>query len=252
MPRLCANLSMLFADRPLLDRVGAARAAGFEGVEVPFPTDVPAPALLGRLDAARLPFVLLNCPPPNYAGGPRGFAAVPGLEERFRTDVRRTLRLGAALGAEHVHVMAGAAEGPEARATFVANLRWAAEAAPGRSLTIEPINREDLPGYFLADFGLALEVLAEVGAPNLRLQFDAWHAARITGDVLGAWDRCRPHVAHVQVAGAGRHEPDDPAFLDRLDADGFRGWVSAEYHPRGRTEDGLGWMKGRPGNPRSP
>ena len=54
----------------------------------------------------------------------------------------------------------------------------------------------------------------------------------------------RARVAHVQVAGYdGRHEPDDPAFLERLDADGYQGWVSGEYHARGRTEDGLGWMR---------
>ena len=77
-----------------------------------------------------------------------------------------------------------------------------------------------MPGYYLADYGLALDILAEVGAPNLRLQFDSYHAQRITGDVLGTWDRVRPHVAHVQVGGYGsRHEPDDPGFLARLDAD---------------------------------
>jgi hydroxypyruvate isomerase len=252
MPRFAANLTMLWAELPFLERFGAARRAGFAGVEVLFPYDCPAPQLLDRLDATGMRMVLINCPPPNYTEGPRGFAAVPGLEERFRHDFRRAARYAAALGAEHVHVMAGVAEGARARETFVANLAWAAAAAPRQSITVEPINRHDLPGYYLGDFDLALEVIAEVGAPNLRLQFDAYHAHRITGDVPGAWDRCRAHVAHVQVAGApGRHEPrgrdggnevNYPAFFDRLDADGYAGWVSGEYNPKGRTEDGLGWM----------
>lgn len=246
MPRFCANLSMLFAELPFADRFGAARAAGFDGVEVLFPYDHPAPLILERLEATRLPLLLLNCPPPNYAGGPRGFAAVPGLEERFRTDFRRAARHAAALGARHVHVMAGAAEGEAARAAYLRNLAWAAGAAPALSLTIEPINRHDMPGYFLSDFALAVEVLEEVGAPNLRLQFDSYHAHRITGDVAGTWDRVRARVAHVQVGGyEGRHEPDDPAFLDRLDADGYGGWVGAEYVPRGRTQDGLAWLRRR-------
>ncbi len=244
MPRLCANLSMLFPELPFLDRFAAAQAAGFEAVEILFPYDEPAPLILERLEATRLPLALINCPPPNYAGGPRGFAAVPGSEERFRSDFRRAARYAATRGARHLHVMAGAAEGPEARATFAANLAWAAGAAPGLSLTIEPLNRIDMPGYFLADYGLAAEVLDEVAAPNLRLQFDAYHANRITGDVLGTWARVRTRVAHVQVAGyEGRHEPDDRVFLDRLDADGYRGWVSGEYVPRGRTTDGLRWMR---------
>jgi hydroxypyruvate isomerase len=192
--------------------------------------------------------VLINCPPPNYTGGPRGFAAVPGLEERFRSDFRRAARYAATLGVKHLHVMAGGAEGTEARATYLRNLSWAAAAAPSLRLTIEPINRDDMPGYFLADFGLACDIVREVGAPNLRLQFDAYHAHRITGDVLGTWAEVAPLVVHVQVAGfPGRHEPqggeiDYLAFFARLDADGYGGWVSAEYRPRHRTEDGLGWL----------
>ncbi len=244
MPRFCANLTLLFTELPFLDRFAAASAAGFGGVEVLFPYDDPVPEMLDRLDRTGLPLVLMNCPPPNYTGGPRGFAAVPGLEDRFRTDFRRAARYAATLGAKHLHVMAGATDAPEARATFVANLAWAAAAAPKLSLTIEPINRHDMPSYYLADYGLALDILAEVGAPNLRLQFDSYHAQRITGDVLGTWDLVRPHVAHVQVGGYGsRHEPDDPGFLARLDADGYAGWVSGEYNPRGRTEDGLGWIR---------
>jgi hydroxypyruvate isomerase len=244
MPRFCANLTLLFTELPFLDRFAAASAAGFAGVEVLFPYDDPVPEMLDRLDRTGLPLVLMNCPPPNYTGGPRGFAAVPGLEDRFRTDFRRAARYAATLGAKHLHVMAGATDAPEARATFVANLAWAAAAAPKLSLTIEPINRHDMPSYYLADYGLALDILAEVGAPNLRLQFDSYHAQRITGDVLGTWDLVRPHVAHVQVGGYGsRHEPDDPGFLARLDADGYAGWVSGEYNPRERTEDGLGWIR---------
>ena len=244
MPRFCANLTLLFTELPFLDRFAAASAAGFAGVEVLFPYDDPVPEMLDRLDRTGLPLVLMNCPPPNYTGGPRGFAAVPGLEDRFRTDFRRAARYAATLGAQHLHVMAGTTDAPEARATFIGNLAWATAAAPKLSLTIEPINRHDMPGYYLADYGLALDILEEVGAPNLRLQFDSYHAERITGDVPGTWDRVRPHVAHVQVGGYGsRHEPDDPGFLARLDADGYAGWVSGEYNPRGRTKDGLDWMK---------
>lgn len=253
MPRFAANLSMLFTELPFLDRFAAARAAGFSGVEVLFPYDVPAPQILERLDATGLAMVLINCPPPNYTGGPRGFAAVPGLEDRFRHDLRRAARHAEALGARHLHVMAGIASGPAARATFVDNLRAAAAAAPALSLTIEPINGQDMPGYFLDDYDLALAILAEVGAPNLGLQFDAYHAQAITGDAAATWDRVAPHVVHVQIAGhPGRNEPeaggiDYPAFLARLDASGYAGWVSAEYHPKGRTEDGLGWLgRGRP------
>jgi hydroxypyruvate isomerase len=247
--RFSANLSMLFCERPLLERFGAARAAGFHAVEVQFPYEADGAAIAEELRRHGLDLVVINGPPPNYSGGPRGFAAVPGGGARFRHDLQRAGRYARTLGTRHLHLMAGVAEGEAARAEFVENLAHAAAALPEQSLVIEPINRGDMPGYFLDDFGLAAEVIAEVGARNLRLQFDAYHAHLITGDVIGTWERVRDLVAHVQIAGApGRHEPDSGAFdcrafLQRIAADGYLGWVGAEYVPSGRTEAGLGWMR---------
>ncbi|EAQ03823.1 Xylose isomerase-like TIM barrel protein [Pseudooceanicola batsensis HTCC2597] len=248
MPRFCANLSFLWKDLPLPARISAAAEAGFSGVEILFPYDDPVPEVRDALARTGLPLVLINCPPPNYAGGDRGFAAVPGLGGRFRSDFLRALRYARALGVEHLHIMSGAAEGAEAEACLVDNLAWACAEAPGQSLTIEPINGADMPGYFMNDFDLALRVIDRVGAANLGLQFDAYHAHRITGDLLGTWARAAPRVRHVQFADhPGRHEPgtgevDLGAFFERLDADGFAGWVSAEYVPSSSPEASLGWM----------
>lgn len=250
MPRFAANLTMLFTELPMPARFAAAADAGFRGVEILFPYDLAARELSRAAIAAGVEMVLMNTPPPNWAGGPRGFAALPGGEARFRHDFDRALRVAQALRARHIHIMAGVAEGPQADAAFLANLAWAAERAPRQSLTIEPINRIDMPGYYLADFDLAARIVTGIGAPNLGLQFDAYHAHRITGDVLGTWRQVAPLVRHVQIAGhPGRHEPlagdiDYPAFFAALDKAGYDGWVSAEYDPARHTETGLGWLKG--------
>ncbi len=231
-----------------MERFRAAKGAGFDAVEVLFPYDCPAQDMRDQLVWNDLTLALINCPPPNATGGPQGFAAIPSLEDRFRRDFDRTLRFAQVLKPRHIHIMAGVAEGPEAEACFIQNLRWAAARAPKQSLTIEPINRTDMPGYFLADFDLAARVLDAVAAPNLALQFDAFHAYRITGDVMAAWAAHGPRATHIQVAGfPGRHEPtggdiDYPAFFARLDADGYAGWVSGEYAPENATTDGLGWI----------
>lgn len=249
MPKFAANLSWLFPDLPFMDRFKAAKEAGFAAAEVLFPYDNPTQDIRDQLVWNGLSFVLMNCPPPNSTGGPQGFAALPGLEDRFRRDFDRTLRYARVLKPAHIHIMAGAADGPEAEATFLDNLRWAAGRAPKQSLTIEPINRHDMPGYFLADYDLAARLLDAVAAPNLGLQFDVYHAHRITGDVMAAWARHGHRAAHVQIAGfPGRHEPqggeiDYPAFFARLDHDGYNGWVSAEYAPSGPTASGLSWMQ---------
>ena len=250
MPKFAANLSFLFKELPFLDRFEAAAEAGFDGVEVLFPYEDAASEIVLRLNRAGLPLVLINTPPPNYTGGARGFAAVPGGEDRFRRDFRRTMRYATRLKPQHIHIMAGNAEGAQARETFQRNLAWAAGEAPGQSLMIEPLNPVDMPGYFLNDFDLAAEVIAAVNADNLSLQYDAYHAQMITGDGLAVWDRHGALARHIQVGSVpGRHEPagsdfDFSGFFARLDAEGYQGFVSGEYNPRGRTHDGLAWIKG--------
>jgi len=228
--------------------VHAAAAAGFDSVEVLFPYDTPAPDLRRALELTGLPLALINCPPPNYTGGNRGFAAVPADRDRFRTDFRRALRYAQTLKAQHLHIMSGVSEGDAATACLIDNLTWACAEAPDQSLTIEPINPVDMPGYFLNDFDLAANIIRAVNAPNLGLQFDAYHAHLITGDVMGTWAKHRDLVRHVQFADhPGRNEPgsgeiDLTAFFAQLDTDGYDGWASAEYVPTGDPDDSLSWM----------
>jgi hydroxypyruvate isomerase len=250
MARFAANLTLLFNELPMLQRFEAAKRAGFQGVEILFPYDLAAPELRQAARQAGMDIVLINCPPPNWAGGPRGFAAVPGLRDRFQRDFERALRVAEALSARHIHIMSGKAQGPAAMACMIENLRWAANRAPHASLTIEPMNQTDMPGYFLSCFDMAAEVMDAVAAPNLGLQFDAYQAHMITGDVLATWEKYGHRVHHIQIAGApGRHEPregdiDYPAFFRAVDASRYPGWVAAEYTPRTTTEAGLRWMGG--------
>ncbi|MFT4013395.1 MAG: TIM barrel protein [Paracoccus sp. (in: a-proteobacteria)] len=249
MARFAANLTYLFTELPMPQRFAAAKRAGFQGVEILFPYDLAVPVLTRAAQAAGLEFVLINSPPPNWAGGPRGFAAEPGNEARFRKDFDRALRVAEALGTRHLHVMSGKAQGAEAHRTLIENLRWAAAHAPEMSLTIEPINRQDMPGYFLCNFDMTAEIISEVCAPNLGLQFDAYQAQMIHGDVVAMWERFAPITRHVQIAGyPGRHEPrqggiDYPAFFRALDASGYEGWIGAEYIPLTSTEAGLRWLR---------
>lgn len=250
MPRFAANITMLFTEMPMEDRFAAAADAGFEGVEILYPYDIEAPLLRKWAKAAGLEIVLINSPPPNWAGGVRGFAAVPGLEERFRHDFDRVLDYAYTMHAVHIHLMAGITSSPEARQTFLENLAWAAERAPHTSLLLEPINQNERPGCYLSTFDLASEIITETGAPNLGLQFDTCHAQEITGDVIGTLEKHATHIRHVQIAGfPDRCEPDQSnfdfhAFFNMLDQSGYRGWVGAEYAPQRMTETSLGWMPG--------
>ena len=50
MPRFAANLAYLFTERPLLERFGAAAAAGFKAVELQAPYDHTPAALKAEID----------------------------------------------------------------------------------------------------------------------------------------------------------------------------------------------------------
>jgi hydroxypyruvate isomerase len=246
MPRFAANLTMLFTEVPPLDRAGLAAQAGFDGVEMLFPYDFPARDWAASLSG--MPVALINTPPGDWAAGDRGHAAVPGMETRFRDGFLRAVEMAARLQADRIHVMAGVARGPQAEQTYAENLAWALAQAPDIALCVEPLNVEDMPGYFLNDFDQAARILTDIASPRLGLQFDLWHAARIHGDAWAVWEAHRDQISHVQIAGfPGRAEPggggfDLTALFRDLDARGYPGWVAAEYRPARATVHGLGWL----------
>lgn len=254
MPRFAANLTLLFTEVPALQRAELAAQAGFDGVEILFPYDHPAADWEKAL--AGLPLALINTPPGNWAGGDRGFAAIPGMEDRFRDGFLRAADLANRLNVQRIHVMAGVAKGPEAEQTFRENLAWACARAPGQMLTVEPINAEDMPGYFLNDFDQAARIIDDVALPQLGLQFDVWHAARIHGNAARVWATHRDRVSHVQIAGfPGRNEPggggfDLTALCREIDECGRPIWVAAEYRPARATVHGLTWLSALKGRTR--
>jgi len=251
MTRFAANISTMFTEHAFLERFAAARAAGFEAVEFQFPYEFDRHRIADNLERAGLTVSVFNLPPGDWSSGERGLAALPGRENDFRLSIETAVAYAAALDAKRLHVMAGASQpGKDAsRATFVRNLAVAAERLgdAGLEALIEPINRRDIPGYFLASADDAASIIEEVGAPNLKLQFDIYHQQIIRGDVTETLKRLLPIIGHVQIAGVpGRHEPGDgeinyPYLFRVLDAAGYRGWIGCEYYPRGATVDGLNW-----------
>ena len=89
MPRFAANLGYLFAERPLIERFGAAAAAGFGAVELLFPYDVAASAVKAELARHGLTQLGINTPPGRE--GESGLAALPGRERDWEAAFARAL-----------------------------------------------------------------------------------------------------------------------------------------------------------------
>lgn len=252
-PQFAANLTLLFTEVPFLARFEAAAAAGFAAVECQFPYAVPAGVLKDELAAHALRLMLLNLPAGDWAGGERGIGCHPDRVDEFQAGVGQALAYAEALDCPALNCLAGllptGVTEAVARTTLVANLAFAATAtaAVGRTLLVEPINGHDVPDFFLRRTEDAVALIQEVGAPNLRLQLDLYHAAREGEDLVATIDRFGALIGHVQVADVpGRHEPgtgaiDFPAAFAALDRAGYTGWVGCEYNPRGATVEGLVW-----------
>lgn len=254
MPQFAANLTMMYTELPFLDRFAAAAADGFKAVEFLFPYEHPAAEIAQRLQANGLRQGLFNAPPGDWAGGERGIAAMPGREAEFRDGfLKLALPYAQALGCPRVHVMSGLVPRGAQRATYVDNLRWACAqaAAVGITLLIEPLNPRDMPGYLVSRQAEAHALIAEVGAPNLKVQFDLYHAQIVEGDLAA---KIREYLAtgrvgHFQIAGVPeRHEPslgelNYPYLFALLDELGWTGPIGCEYRPMAGTTAGLAWFQ---------
>jgi len=261
MPRFAANLSMMYPEYAFLDRFEAAARDGFTAVEFLFPYDYPQAEIKARLQGNGLQQVLFNAAPGNWAAGERGLACLPGREAEFRAALALAFDYAQALACPRLHVVAGLLPPGTARADveplYQANLAWAAEQAAGLGLDIliEPINPRDIPGFFLNRQDHAHAVVQGIGAPNLKVQMDLYHAQIVEGDLATKLRQHLPsgRVGHIQIAGVpDRHEPDEgelhhPYLFSLLDQLGYTGWVGCEYRPRrpqaGGTSAGLGWLK---------
>ena len=236
MPRFAANLSLMYTDRPFIERFKAAHLDGFKSVECLFPYEHSCEDLDRTLTQTHLKQVLINTPPGGHDGsrvstmwnlGMRGVACLPGHEQEFEAGFMLALKYAKAMKCRQIHAMAGCVplafqekttdsnlpltssdlaqtRGPLLD-TFLENLckaaNWAAQ--EGIDVLIEPINTRDIPHYFLNRQAQAHHIVETLGLPNLKVQMDLYHCQIVEGDVIQKIKHYLPsgRVAHIQVAG---------------------------------------------------
>jgi len=242
---------MLCREVELLDRFEAARAAGFDGVEIQYPYRESPSDLARAAQAAGMPVVLINTPVSRKH--PVGLGGRPELRDAFRAQLGQITEYAEALNVRFVHVLAGQMKSSDDRdrcySTYAENLSLATDAlAPyGVDVLVEPLNPHDMPNYLVGTLADAQSIL-ERCQHCAGLQFDLYHIARMGLDPAAELRRWQPLVRHVQFADApGRHEPgtgsvDFESALVVLSEGGYCGWLSAEYIPLTRTSESLRWL----------
>ncbi|HEY7747820.1 MAG TPA: 2-oxo-tetronate isomerase [Aestuariivirgaceae bacterium] len=256
MPKLAANISMLFGEFEFLDRFAAARRCGFRGVEILFPYDFDVSEMVTRLISEGLQLVLFNTVPGDLKAGELGLAALPQRKKDFRRGFEKSLSLAQAMSCSKLHFMAGIVQGTDDaeryRQCFIDNLHWAAGLAKSDNITLllEPLNSRDFPGYLIPNIPTAVSILDDVHLDNVFLQFDAYHTQMSQGRLAETLKSHFPIIRHIQISGVpGRHEPNEtqeinyPYLLRLIDELGYDGWVGCEYRPLAGTTHGLAWAK---------
>lgn len=253
--KIAANLSMLFTELPLRERVLAAAVAGFEGVEIQFPYEVPAITLKETLASAGMPLLLINLPGGDLLSGGAGLASVPARQAEFDAALQQALSYAAMVRPLHVNVLPGRlAEGlgcEQALDCLASNLRKTAEAFAllGIGVLVEAINPLDMPGFLVNTPEQLRDLLDRVDHPNLAAQYDLYHMARQDLDVVAGIHLLAGRIGHVQFADCpGRGAPGTGALvfeplLAALRDTGYGGWLAAEYRPgEVATTASLGWL----------
>jgi hydroxypyruvate isomerase len=256
------NCSILFTELPLLERAGAAKAAGFDEVEFWWPFAVPVPpqseidAFTKSIRDAGVRLAGLNFFAGDLAGPDCGVLSIPARSTEFRDNIDVTVGIGAGLGTAVFNALYGnRVDGvPPQRQDDLAteNLVLAAKTAEaaGATVLIEPVSGpKPYPLRTAADAVAVVDRIRTAGAGNVGFLCDLYHLASNGDDVDAAIDRYADRVAHVQIADApGRGEPgtgtlDLNRWLDALRAKGYRGPVGLEYKPStGDTLASLAWL----------
>ena len=253
--RFCVNVSILFTEVPLLERFSSARDAGFDAVELWWPSGEDPAAVQSAIEDAGVDVVLLNFDAGDMPAGDRGLISDPSLQDAFRANVPVALELAGAVGATKLNALAGhELPGMERDAQLEVareNVRFAADAAAGQGaeILIEAVNTIENGPYLISNTQAASDFVASVDRENVRLQYDAYHMQRMEGDVTATIERHFGEIAHVQIADSpGRGQPGTGELnydyiFRRLEELGYDGHVGLEYKaPDGDTEASLEWL----------
>lgn len=250
-----AHISWLFAERPYLERVAAAREAGFAWIETTWPQPADRGLLAQAVGEQGLGVALLNCDAGDTERGERGLINDPSRRREAERAFLAAAELAQQLGTGNLNLLVGRSLPgvglARQRDCVLGALRSFGPEAAARGLRIllEPINAIEFPGYMAPTPRDAIELIESSGAEGLGLLLDVYHVARGGGDPKEAIDRASGLIGHVQLADfPGRGPPGSGALdiwgiLERLDASGYMGPVGLEYEPRGSTEASLEFLR---------
>jgi hydroxypyruvate isomerase len=249
--RIVPGVAALFTKGALSQRLAAARARGFTGIDGVVPED---PRQLAQLlHDNDMQFV---CMPVGRGSAPEealGLAALPGRQEAFRDRLLRDLEIAASLASGMVHVLGGLVADearPRCSEVYLENLRFACDQAQqfGIRVLIEPICAVRQPRYILHRHTDAIAIIDSLGVENLSLMADMFHAYQSGESIVDIAKQHSHRIGLFQVSdpaartAPAANEPQLAEAIEALRSAQWRGWVSAEYVAQDDDPASLRWM----------
>jgi sugar phosphate isomerase/epimerase len=106
--------------------------------------------------------------------------------------------------------------------------------AQGVRMALEPLNRYETD--LIHTVGEGLELIHQIGSPNLGLLLDTFHINIEESDMEDSIFRAGEHIFHFHVADSNRWHPggghlEFKTILQVLKSTGYQGWISGEFMP---------------------
>lgn len=258
--KFAANLSMLFKEFSFLDRFDKAVAYGFKAVEFLFPYEEDRDGIKKKLETLDLDLALFNLHageinPQSIMNGEWGTVSNPKRKVYFRWSCQTALEWANYLNCKRLNIMIGKREPDitpeEQMACALENIAWAVPlaAAAGVTLLVEPLNNVDFPGYWIATTHQAMQIVREINHPNLKFQFDIYHAQIMEGNLIRTINEVFDSIGHIQLADVpGRNQPgigkiNFKSVFNALEELGYKGYIGLEYNPKGSMAEALKWTE---------
>lgn len=244
---LSACIEWLFADeaKDVADRIRLAKAQGLDAVEFWLWSNK-------DLDAIELALRETGLPLSGFVAEPMVALTDPANHAAFLAGLKQSTEVAQRLGAQVLIAQTGNVlphrSREDQREALVTCLRAAADvlAGTGVRLGVEPLNSLiDHRGYFLSATSEALDIVDEVGRPEIGIVYDLYHSAVMGERIEDVLAGRVHHVIHAHVADhPGRNEPgtgeiDLAARLNWLFAQGYTGRVGLEYRPTLPTSEAI-------------
>jgi hydroxypyruvate isomerase len=256
MLKFSANITMMFNEiSDPIERIKSAKEAGFDAVEFIFIYGMSLDQLIEATQASEVNWSVINIAVGEGVKMGPLVAAAPGKEKAFRENLTVAKHYCAALKPSALVVPAYTppedVSKKEALPIFKENMRIAAEEMGEIDIPviIEALNPEFRPNSLLTTTDEVMDIINQIGHPNLGIEYDAYHMYGTEGQMEKTVTKYLQYIGNIQIADIpGRGEPgtgdiDYDSFLTTLDHIGYNKWVALEYTPTGSTIETLKWIE---------